>query len=136
MSSHLNNTDSHEEKQPVRLENVEAVNALRERIAQLHTPILVEFCARGTRFSLCFIPVRQLIIIGHPDTGGSNYTFVGLFSDSGMGGFYPFDLTMYCSAGYIMEKLRIRNEVDASNIARLLNALGGHIDHHHDIQEV
>jgi len=122
--------------QPVRFENVETVNALRERLTLRHTPALVEFCARGTRFTLCFIPSRQMIITGHPDRGGDDYTFVGLFSDSGMGGFYPFNLAAYCSAGYVMEKLRVRNEVDASNIARLLNALGGHIDHHHNIQEV
>ena len=136
MSSHVNNTDSQPKKQPVRLENVETVNALRERLEQLHTPLLIEFCAQGTRFSLCFIPKRQMIVMGHPDTGGPSYTFVGLFSMGTSGGFYPFDLAGYTAAGYVMEKLHVKNETDATNLARLFNALGGHVDHHYNIAEV
>lgn len=124
MSSQFENTDNAAKMQPVRLNDVAAVNHLRDLLQALHTPLLVEFCARGTRFTLGFIPSRQWVQLGHPDTGGPGYIYIGLFSTGKIGGFYPFDFVGYFSAGYLMEKLHITNEVDAVNIAALLNALG------------
>ena len=96
---------------------------LRHCIESLDTPVLVEFCAQGTRFTLGFMPVEQYQIIGHPDAASSAHTFVGLFSYGDTGGFYPLMLGSL-SVGYVMEKLHLRNVADATNLTALFNALG------------
>lgn len=89
-------------------------------------PVLVEFCARGTRFTLCLFEEELALGVGHPDRPGG-YTFVGLWTmGTSWGGFYAFDLSGYITPGYIMEKLHMHNPTDAANLAAFLMALGYH----------
>jgi len=117
-------TDSREKAQPLRLNNLELIKALRDQLKTTVMPLLVEFCARGTRHTVCLFPSRLCCTTGHPDRGGDGYTFVGLLSMGRQGGFYPFDLGGYVSPGYVMEKLRMENVTDAENLAAFLNLIG------------
>jgi hypothetical protein len=108
----------------IHLDHPAHVAEVRRCLEQLKLPLLVEFCARGSRFTLCLIPPDHCVRFGHPDTGGPSYVLVGLWTMGSHGGFYALDLSGYITAGYLMEKLRIQHETDAANIAVFLMALG------------
>jgi hypothetical protein len=87
-------------------------------------PVLVEFCARGTRFTVCLFNETLACKVGHPDCP-SDHTFVGLWTMSTRGGgFYAFDLSDYIPPSYLMERLHLHNSTDAANLAAFLMALG------------
>jgi hypothetical protein len=87
-------------------------------------PVLVEFCARGTRFTVCLFDETLACEVGHPDCP-DGYTFVGLWTmGTSWGGFYAFDLSGYITSSYLMEKLHMHNPTDAANLAVFLMALG------------
>jgi hypothetical protein len=111
----------------IHLDHPEHVDEVRRNLANGSMPLLVEFCARGSRFTLCFVPPACYLRFGRPDAGADYYVLVGLWTMGSHGGFYAFDLGGYITAGYVMEKLRVQNETDAANIAVFLMALGhGH----------
>lgn len=127
MGSQIQDTDSvkpAQQEREIHLNQPGDVAYVRACLEHYHLPLLVEFCARGSRFTLCLVPPCQYVKIGYPDTGGPAYVLVGLWTMGSHGGFYAFDLGGYITVGYVMEKLRIKNETDAGHIAAFLMALG------------
>jgi hypothetical protein len=107
----------------VHLNDPAAVKRVRTYLTCADRPVLVEFCARGSRFTLCLFSTSMACRLGRPD-GENGHTYVGLWTMGSHGGFYSFHLEGYITAGYVMEKLRIKNETDAQHIAVFLMALG------------
>jgi hypothetical protein len=88
--------------------------------------LFVSFAAQGTHLPLLIVHQPAVKHWGYaPEDGyagtkGGDYHYVGLME---FGGLYPFVLASV-SAGYVQDKLQMRNSADALNTTAFLKALG------------
>lgn len=98
----------------------EPESIVRVRNALRFGPVAVVFCAQATRFDIYLVPIGGVADAEDEFHLDRSFMLVAITNFGLAHHFRPGSL----STGYVMEKLGLKYEGDANNIAAFLNALG------------